>query len=412
MTGKYQIIFAVWFMTVVNYMERVVMGFAGPSMMQSLHIEPKVFGAILSSFAFGYFLSQIPGGMIADRWGARRVLIVGPLFWALFTGVTGLMASVAALIVIRFCFGLAEGMSNASIYKVVGDNYDPKTRAKAVALWVTAFAVAPAFTGPVVGYLLSSFSWQLVFGLLSIPALIVALMNYTLIARAGAAVIPAKTALRAAAFHPALLKELLRAPSLWLIGAAYCFWNVGFWGFLGWMPSYLALERHIDIKSMGVLGGVPYLFAVVGVVLTGWLGSGPFLRHRPQMLAATYLLSGASLYLAYSAADLTTSLIGLSGAGFFIYAGLAGYGMVVLDLAPEKTRAAYSGVVSTVGQIGSITAPIIIGYLVSETGLFTSGFIFMIAALCLAAACALALVPFSTARRAGIGRVPALDLRD
>lgn len=158
MTGKYQIIFAVWFMTVVNYMERVVMGFAGPSMMQSLHIEPKVFGAILSSFAFGYFLSQIPGGMIADRWGARRVLIVGPLFWALFTGVTGLMASVAALIVIRFCFGLAEGMSNASIYKVVGDNYDPKTRAKAVALWVTAFAVAPAFTGPVVGYLLSSFS--------------------------------------------------------------------------------------------------------------------------------------------------------------------------------------------------------------------------------------------------------------
>ena len=44
MAGKYQIIFAVWFMSVVNYMERVVMGFAGPSMMQSLHIEPKEIG--------------------------------------------------------------------------------------------------------------------------------------------------------------------------------------------------------------------------------------------------------------------------------------------------------------------------------------------------------------------------------
>ena len=199
------------------------------------------------------------------------------------------------------------------------------------------------------------------------------------------------------------------APVIWLIGAAYCFWNMAFWGFLGWMPSYLAIERHIDITSAGMLGGVPYLFALVGVVLTGWLGSGPFYRHRPKLLAATYLLSGVSLYVAYSADNLTSSLVGLSSAAFFIYAGLATYGMVVLDLAPTKTRAVYSGIVSTIGQLGSIAAPMIIGYLVSETGMFTSGFIFMIVALCIASACALALAPFSLARRAGIGTVTALD---
>ena len=412
MSWKYGMIFAVWFTQVVNYMERVVMGFAGPSMMQTLHIEPKVFGAVLSSFAFGYFLAQIPGGMIADRWGARRVLIIGPLFWALFTGITGLMASVTALIIVRFCFGLAEGVSNAASYKVVGDNYDTKTRARAVALWVTAFAVAPAFTGPAVGYLLTSFSWQWVFAMLAIPALIVAAMNYALIAHATAAIIPAKTVPRARAFEPTVLRDLLREPSIWLIGAAYGLWNIAYWGFLGWMPSYLAMARHIDIKSAGVLGGLPYMCALVGVVLTGWLGSGPFYRHRPKLLAATYLLAGVSLYTAYSATDLTGSLVGLSSAAFFIYAGLATYGMVVLDLAPEKTRAAYSGIVSTMGQVGSVTAPTIIGYLVSETGTFTSGFIFMIASLCLAAVSALALVPFSSVRQGGIATTPALTLTD
>jgi sugar phosphate permease len=412
MSLKYGIIFAVWFTQVANYMERVVMGFAGPSMMQTLHIEPKVFGTILSSFAFGYFLAQIPGGMLADRWGARRILIIGPLFWALFTGITGLLVSVTALIAVRFCFGLAEGISNAASYKVVGDNYDAKTRAKAVAVWVTAFAVAPAFTGPIVGYLLSSFSWQWVFAMLAIPAVIAAVMNYALIGRASAAIVPAKSLPRPETFEPALLRNLLREPSIWLIGVAYSLWNVAFWGFLGWMPSYLAMERHIDIKSAGVLGGLPYMCALIGVVLTGWLGSGPFYRHRPVLLAATYLLAGASLYIAYSATDLTGSLIGLSSAAFFIYAGLATYGMVVLDLAPEKTRAAYSGVVSTMGQVGSITAPAIIGYLVSETGSFTSGFIFMIAALCFAAVGALALVPFSSVRQGGIVTAPALTPTD
>ena len=56
MTGKYRIVFAIWFVTVVNYMERVVMGFAGPSVMQTLHIDPATFGVVLSSFAVGYLL--------------------------------------------------------------------------------------------------------------------------------------------------------------------------------------------------------------------------------------------------------------------------------------------------------------------------------------------------------------------
>ena len=409
MAGKYKIIFAVWFMSVVNYAERVVIGFTGPSMMQSLHIQPKEFGLLLSSFAFGYFLSQFPGGLIGDRWGARPVLILGPLLWALLTGITGLMASVASLMVVRFCFGLAEGVSIASMYKVVGDSYDMRSRAKALAIWGTAFAVAPAVTGPVVGYLLSNFSWQSVFAMLAVPALIVAGMNYTVFAHADDVRSPPKHSPQTDRISLSLVRDLFHEPSIWLIGGAYCLWNMAFWGFLGWMPSYLAMERHIDIKAAGVLGGIPYLFAVIGVVLTGWLGSGLLYRHRPSLLAATYLLSGASLYAAYAAENLTYSLFGLSSAAFFIYAGLSAYGMVVLDLAPTKIRGIYSGIVSTIGQLGSITAPAIIGYLVSATGMFTSGFVFMILALSGAAAFALALVPFSSVRKPDIGATIALD---
>jgi sugar phosphate permease len=398
MSGKLKIVFAIWLLQVVNYIDRVVMGFAGPSMMKSLDIEPKTFGIILSSFAVGYLLTQFPGGLVADRWGGRAVLIIGPIFWALFTGITGLVSSVVALIVVRLCFGVAEGLSNAATYKVVGDNFDAKNRAKAVAVWVTAFPIAPAFAGPLVGVLVASFTWQSVFLMLAIPALLVALVNIAFLPAAGAAGYPAGNEEVFQTDAASSVWLLLREPSLWLIGGAFSFWNVAYWGMLGWMPSYLALERHIDIKASGMLGGIPYIFGLIGVVLSGWLGSGLFFRHRPQLLAAMYLCAGVSLYFAYVSETLISSLAGLSGAAFFIYAALGTYGTIVLDYAPATARAAYSGFTSTLGQIGAVVAPVVIGYIVSETGAFAAGFDFMIAALVLAAICVLTL-PMLSARR-------------
>ncbi len=178
-----------------------------------------------------------------------------------------------------------------------------------------------------------------------------------------------------------------------MICGAYGFWNVAYWGFLGWMPSYLALERHIDIKASGMLGGLPYLFGLLGGLTAGLIGTRLGRRGRPYLLAGAYLLACVALYAAFASATLTMSVAALSVAGFFIYAGLTTYGTIVVDMSPARSRAAYAGVVSTAGQIGGILAPVIIGYLVKETGSFGSGFAFMGAALCIAAVCALGLAP-------------------
>lgn len=388
MRGNIQVLVAIWLMQFVNYVDRVVIGFAGPSMMTSLGVDTGTFGIVLSSFAFGYFLAQIPGGMVADRWGARAVVIVGPLFWALFTGVTGLVSTVAALITVRLLFGVSEGLSNAAGYKLIGDNFTEKDRARAVSVWVTAFAIAPAVTGPVVGWLLASYGWQEVFLVLAVPAVAVAFVNYALVpAEKPGVTDPSERVTQAG------LRSILRDPALWLICGAYGFWNVTYWGFLGWMPSYLALERHIDIKASGMLAGLPYLFGLFGGISAGWIGTRLGRQRRPYLLGAVYLLACAALYAAFASATLAMSIAALSVSGFFIYAGLTTYGTVVLDFAPASTRAAYAGIISTAGQVGGILAPAVIGYLVKETGSFGAGFAFMSITLCIAAACALGLAP-------------------
>ena len=182
-------------------------------------------------------------------------------------------------------------------------------------------------------------------------------------------------------------------PSSWLIFFAYMTFNVAFWGFLGWMPSYLAISRHVDLKALGTAASIPYVFGAAGLIIFGWLGSAVFFRYLPVQVAITYLLAAVFLYVTYHSSTARASVIGLSVAAFFLYGGFGPFVTLVLDLAPLKMRAAFSGFVSTGGQTGGFFAPIVVGYFVKSTGSFRVGFLFMIVALCISAACYLALTP-------------------
>jgi sugar phosphate permease len=381
-----------------NYFDRTVISFAGPSIMKSMSLEPRAFGLVLSSFGLGYTLAQIPGGLVADRWGSKAPLVIAPLLWALFTGLTGLAVSLAAFMAVRLCLGLSEGGANAATLKVQGDHFASKERALAAGIWATSFAIAPAIAGPSVGILLTSYSWRWAFLVMMIPALLAALINVFIIPARGAPRDDAPPSRRSKSNPAAItdasdasLRSIIGRRSLWWASLTWFCFNIAYWGFLGWMPSYLALERHIDVKAAGLLGGVPYVFGVAGLVVIGWLGSNRLYRYRPALIATSYLLGGAALYVAYSSSTLASSVIGLSGAAFFVFGSMSPFAAIALDLAPQPSRATYWAVVSTVGQVSGIVAPALIGGLVSATGTFASGFAFMAGALCCAAVCVLSL---------------------
>src|SRR3546814_18034238 len=77
--------------------------------MASLSMGAKEFGVVLSSLGVGFLMAQIPGGLLSDRFGARPMLVIASLLWALLTGFTGLVSTVTALVDRRFPFGFSEG---------------------------------------------------------------------------------------------------------------------------------------------------------------------------------------------------------------------------------------------------------------------------------------------------------------
>jgi MFS transporter, ACS family, D-galactonate transporter len=108
MSTRYRVLGLIWLLQFVNYLDRVNISVAGPSMMKALSIDTASFGFVLAAFTVGYAVMQLPGGILADRFGAKVVLMCAPLLWSLFTGLTGLIESTAALIAVRFCSDLPK----------------------------------------------------------------------------------------------------------------------------------------------------------------------------------------------------------------------------------------------------------------------------------------------------------------
>src|SRR5437867_4414069 len=95
-------------LTVITYLDRVCIAAMAGAISRDLGLSPSQLGTVFSAFILGYVIFEIPGGWLADRFGARLLLPRIVLWWSVFTAATGYAWSFASLIVIRFLFGAGE----------------------------------------------------------------------------------------------------------------------------------------------------------------------------------------------------------------------------------------------------------------------------------------------------------------
>ncbi|VBB07749.1 Hypothetical protein LUCI_3014 [Lucifera butyrica] len=380
---KWTMLCLMWLTMFVSYLDRVNIAVAGPTMMHDLNMSPWIFGSVLSSFTFGYALIQIPGGYLADKFGAKRMMLIAIICWSIFTGLTGVVSSVSLLIAVRVLFGIGEGIALGAQFKLVADYFSSEERSSANAFFLTALAIGPAFVGPIAAWIIGLTGWRELFLYFTIPGLVMAVLLFKFL--------PEKPV--AGVVHTEILnkhgskagwKDIVTYPTVWLLFFTYMFFNIAFWGFLLWIPSYLSLARHIELKTMGFYASMPYIFGFFGMIILGWLGN-KIMKHQTSLVAVGYLMTGFALYVAFTQESALGCLAALSCAGFFLYGGFGPFWATAQDQIPDELRATFSGFVNFGGQIGGFFAPIVVGAIVSFTGSFWGGFLFLISGLILAA---------------------------
>lgn len=304
-------------------------------------------------------------GVIADRFGRTRALILSVLMYSIFTAACGLATTVWHLAVFRVLLGIGMGGEWASGAALVAETWPDRHRGKAMGLMQSAWAVGFALAALTNWLLVDAFGWRVVFFVGILPAF------FTLWVRRAVREPEAWT--RAKAAPPVPMSAMMRGPlgritiALTLMNACVLF---AYWGFNTWVPSYLAAPVEQGGVGLDVDGRTLLLVAMqvgmwFGYVTFGFIADA-FGRRRTYV---GYLVTAAVLVFAYTMIREAWILLLLGPfTAFFATGHFSGFGAVSAELYPTAIRARAQGLTYNIGRIVSAAAPWLVGGLAATEG--------------------------------------------
>ncbi|MBB3111410.1 sugar phosphate permease [Paenibacillus phyllosphaerae] len=350
----------------IGNFDRYVINYAIVFMGEDLGLSATATGLVLSSFFLGYAIMQIPGGMLADRFNPRFVMIATIFTLSLFTTMTAVAWSVTSLIIIRFLFGLGEGSFFPTASKFITVSFPEQERSKALSVVLSSAGIMSIITALAAGVLLESFGWRILFVCAGVVGLLLAFIYLKLLKIAP--VTPSASAAKTASPKQKVpMKRLLKNPLLWKLFSAYFMLYFVNWGLSSWMPTYLKTVRELDMATIGVLHIIPGIATIIGIYISGFLQDRLKVEQSKWTAIGFILVSAVLLFLMYGAPSVAL---------FFTYQTLIALLLtfvfvlmpsIVLKKAAPEDAGFVAGFVNTGGQLAGFVAPTAIGIVIDQS---------------------------------------------
>jgi len=376
--------------TMINYLDRTVLGVAAPQMTSALHLSPAVMGIVFSAFSWSYAAAQAPGGWLLDRVGTRLTYYLAVTLWSGFTLAQGFASGVVSLITFRLGLGVSEAPCFPANSRVVGTWFRKEERAKATAVYTVGEYLGLACSGPTLFWLANRFGWRTLFFLVGAAGIGFGALWWILYREAEHPDHAAGWSDGGRLAWPQV-RRLLRSRQVWGASLGQFGGNSTLVFFLTWFPTYVANERHIPWIRAGFFVILPFLAAAVGVLLGGWAsdrllqatGSLNLARKLPIVAG---LFGVSTIMLAnYVRGDLP--VIAIFSFAFFCQ-GMTGLGWTVIsDIAPKELAGITGGIFNFAANLAGVITPIVIGEIISLTGSFFYALAYVGAAALFGALC-------------------------
>src|SRR5271166_438739 len=398
------------FLSTVAYADRSILSIAGSGIKDEFGLTTVQLGYILSAFSWAYVLGQIPGGLLLDRLGTKKVYGVTLALWSISTFLIGFVGELATSITtavvlffsLRFALGFIESPSFPANARITAMWFPKSERGRASSLFASSQYFAVGIFSPFAGWLVSAFGWPWPFFVLGAIGLLAAFVwmrfmdeprKHPKVSKAeldyiieGGGLVDIDSTKERETLPPvsgAMFKSLLTNRMLWCayIGQ-YCIIALSYF-FITWFPIYLVQARGMDIMHAGFATVAPSLFGFAGgisggiisdyLIRIGW--SVSWARKMPYIVG---MLMASTLAIA-SLSDSNILIVALMSFAFFgkgIAAG-AGTWAVVSDTAPREAVGLAGSIFNCIGNIAGIVTPIVFGYIVAVTGSYGVGLLFV-----------------------------------
>jgi MFS family permease len=308
-------------------------------------------------------------GLLADRYGRKRLLIYSVLLFSISTFLCGLAPNITVLAICRVAIGLGMGGEWTCGAALLAESWPSNRRARAMGIVQSGYAIGYAAAVIAAGVLAPRLTWRGVFFLGLLPAFFALWLQKNVDE-------PAiwKVQARSISLSSAEKRILWRAalPRLFALLSMNTFGLFAWWGLFSWMPAYLALPVAQGGRDFRALGTVAFVVLInLAGMVPGYLFFGGVAdRFGRKKTLILYLLAAAVLVPFFAAARQPLWILvfgcitAFFGSGFF-----TGSGTLASELFPTKIRAVALGVSYNVARSISALSPLLIGHLGESHGL-------------------------------------------
>lgn len=403
-------------LSAVSYLDRVNISIAGGAIVDAYHLTDVQLGKVFSALVAGYALFQTIGGHLADRFGARRVLTAGVLWWGIFTALTALVpanigGAIYLFISVRFLLGAGEAVIYPAANQFIARWIPVRERGIANG-WIFAGVGAGAgLTPPLITYFMTHYGWRSSFWVCAIIGLFAGAVWF-LAARDTPSEHPRVSAGELATIQSGLTvvgsanattnpanalipwKRVVQSREVWAVTISYFCYGYVAWIFFSWFYRYLAKVRGLDLKASALYSMLPFIAMLVCCLIGGTVNDRLTKWRGPRLgrcLLAAFAMIVAGVFIAFGSQVESVRLasVVLAGGAGALYLSQSSFWSITADIA-GTSAGSVSGFMNMGGQFGGALTGSLTPWIAARYG-WTASFL-VAAALCVLGALAWLLV--------------------
>ncbi len=379
---------------VAAYLDRINVGFAQLQMKSALGFSDTVYGLGMGIFFLGYFLFEVPSNLILARVGARVWIARIMITWGVISSAMAMVQTPAEFYALRFLLGVAEAGFFPGVIYYLSQWFPAATRAAAISRFMTAMAVSGIIGGPLSAGLFQLdgmgglAGWQWIFVAEGVPSVVLGLTTlWFLTDRPAQATwlsaaereqldraMRAETADIERHGHVSLLRALLH-PMVWRLSLLSFTLLVGLYSISFWLPQIVESFSHGSSSEVALLSAIPYLAAVVAMVVVG--AHSDRTQERRLHIAGAALVGAAGLGATAVVQSPVLGLIALSIAAMGVFSAIPVFWSLPTTFLTGTAAAGAIALINSLGNLGGFVGPFLIGYARDLTGGFGGSLMFI-----------------------------------
>jgi MFS family permease len=398
---------------IFSFMDRTNIGFAmAGGMNEDLAMTASMSGLAAGIFFIGYVILQAPAGHWAEHRSAKQFVGASIFVWGGLSILCGLAQNSTQLLIIRFLIGVAEGGVWPAMLVILSHWFPNEERGRANAYFIMNIAIASIITGPLSGWIISSFGWRWVFigeGLLSLALILV---WYPLISDSPATAkwisseerdyltsrLAAEQAqMKSKGFASVSYGAVMRDPNLYKLILLYLFYQVGIYGFAMWLPTLLKELTKASMTGIGLLSIFPYIAMIFGLYAFAQLSDRSGNRRRYTALPILGF-AGCFLLSTLLKDNIWLSFGFLVACGLFMQSASSIFWTIPPMLFPSEVAGGVRGIINALGNLGGFVGPFAVGWLRTTFNSYDVGVYFLVGMLAVGFLLALSLPSETTGR--------------